>query len=55
MKFARREGAQLFLMTLGHGIKEEMREHADLVIDWLPEAEARQPDLPPEVRSAVSA
>lgn len=33
MKFARREGAQLFLVTLGHGIKEGMREHADLVID----------------------
>ena len=36
MKFARREGAQLFLVTLGHGIKESMREHADLVIDVLP-------------------
>ena len=36
MKFARREGAQLFLVTLGHGIKEGMREHADLVIDALP-------------------
>lgn len=33
MKFARREGAQLYLVTLGHGIKEGMREHADLVID----------------------
>lgn len=33
MKFARREGAQLFLVTLGHGVKEGMREHADLVID----------------------
>ncbi|MFO1378118.1 MAG: NYN domain-containing protein [Steroidobacteraceae bacterium] len=36
MKFARREGAQLFLITLGHGIKESMREHADLVIDTFP-------------------
>lgn len=36
MKFARREGAQLFLVTLGHGIKEGMREHADLVIDTYP-------------------
>jgi uncharacterized LabA/DUF88 family protein len=36
MKFARREGAQLFLVTLGHGIKDEMREHADLVVDTLP-------------------
>ena len=36
MKFARREGAQLFLVTLGHGIKDGMREHADLVIDKFP-------------------
>lgn len=36
MKFARREGAQLFLITLGHGIKDGMREHADLVIDMVP-------------------
>jgi len=36
MKFARREGAQLFLITLGHGIKDGMREHADLVIDAVP-------------------
>lgn len=36
MKFARREGAQLVLITLGHGIKEGMREHADLVIEDLP-------------------
>lgn len=56
MKFARREGAQLFLMTLGHGIKDEMREHADLVIDWLPLLEARQrPDPRQAIRTAVSA
>jgi uncharacterized protein (TIGR00288 family) len=36
MKFARREGAQLFLVTLGHGIRDAMREHADLVIDSFP-------------------
>ena len=36
MKFARREGAQLFLITLGHGIRDGMREHADLVIDSVP-------------------
>lgn len=35
MKFARREGAQMFLVTLGHGIKDGMREHADLVIESL--------------------
>jgi uncharacterized LabA/DUF88 family protein len=33
MKFARREGAQLFLVTLGHGVRDGMREHADLVIE----------------------
>ncbi len=36
MKFARREGAQLVLVSLGHGIKDGMREHADLVIDQFP-------------------
>jgi uncharacterized LabA/DUF88 family protein len=30
MKFTRREGAQLFLVTLGHTIRPEMHEHADL-------------------------
>ena len=33
MKFARREGAQLFLVTFGHSVTEEMREHADLMLD----------------------
>lgn len=33
MKFARREGAQLFLVTLGHGVKESMREHSDVMLD----------------------
>lgn len=32
MKFARREGAQLYLFTLGHGAKDEVIENADLVI-----------------------
>jgi uncharacterized LabA/DUF88 family protein len=36
MKFARREGAQLVLITLGHGIRDGLREHADLVIDQFP-------------------
>lgn len=36
MKFARREGAQLVLITLGHGIRDGLVEHADLVIDQLP-------------------
>lgn len=33
MKFARREGAQLYLFTLGHGTKDEMIANSDLVID----------------------
>jgi uncharacterized LabA/DUF88 family protein len=32
MKFARREGAQLFLVTLGHAVRPEMHEHADLAL-----------------------
>lgn len=36
MKFARREGAQLVLITLGHGIRDGLKEHADIVIDHLP-------------------
>lgn len=32
MKFARREGAQLHLFTLAHGVKEEMSENCDLLI-----------------------
>lgn len=33
MKFARREGTQVLLVTLGHGVKEPMRHHADVVLD----------------------
>lgn len=33
MKFARREGAQLFLAPIGHRIKDGMHEHADLILD----------------------
>ena len=36
MKFARREGAQLYLVTLGHNVVEAMREHADLLLDAAP-------------------
>ncbi|MCB2262055.1 MAG: NYN domain-containing protein [Candidatus Thiosymbion ectosymbiont of Robbea hypermnestra] len=32
MKFARREGAQLYLVTMGHSVREPMYEHADLVL-----------------------
>lgn len=33
MKFARREGAQLFLVALGAPIKEAMYEHSDLILE----------------------
>lgn len=33
MKFARREGAQLFLVTMGHNTKEDLLDHADLLLD----------------------
>lgn len=42
MKFARREGAQLFLVTLGHGVRAEMLEHADLVIEMTAERAKRR-------------
>lgn len=40
MKFARREGAQLLLFTLGHGVYDSMREHSDLVVDERPPKQA---------------
>lgn len=33
MKFARREGAQVYLFTLAHGTKDEMVANSDLVIE----------------------
>jgi uncharacterized LabA/DUF88 family protein len=33
MKFARREGAQLFLVPLDHPVKGDLFEHADVVLD----------------------
>lgn len=33
MKFARREGANLFLVTLGHNVKASMLEHSDILLD----------------------
>jgi len=33
MKFARREGVQLFLVTFGHGVRRDMLEHSDLLLD----------------------
>lgn len=32
MKFARREGAQLFLVSLGQNVKPSMHEHSDLML-----------------------
>jgi hypothetical protein len=34
MKFARREGAQLFLAPLRHRIRPTLYEHSDLVLDF---------------------
>lgn len=36
MKFARREGAEVYIVTLGHKIKDSMLEHSDLLIDLDP-------------------
>ncbi len=33
LKFARREGAQIFLVPLGHHLRPEMTEHSDLIIN----------------------
>ena len=33
MKFARREGAQLFLVPLGSRVTDDVREHCDLMLD----------------------
>jgi uncharacterized LabA/DUF88 family protein len=57
MKFARREGAQLFLITLGHGIRDGLREHADLVIESFPPvggAGSRLGSSPVEIESISS-
>lgn len=47
MKFARREGTQLVLVTLGHGVKDSMRHHADVLLsgtvaEWLTRLESTQ-------------
>lgn len=47
MKFARREGAQLFLAPLGHRIKETMYEHSDLVLQFEVPGPPIQPDQDP--------
>ena len=47
MKFARREGAQLYLAPLGHKIKETMYEHSDLVLQFEVPGPPIQPDPDP--------
>ena len=32
MKFARKEGIRIYLESLGHGVKRELKAHADLVL-----------------------
>lgn len=34
MKFARREGIHLALVTLGHNVHSDLIEHADLLLDF---------------------
>jgi uncharacterized LabA/DUF88 family protein len=45
MKFARREGAQLFLCPLGQKVKPAMREHCDLLLDATKPASTLVPSL----------
>ena len=33
MKFARREGVQFVVVTLGHGVHQDLLEHADFSLD----------------------
>jgi hypothetical protein len=55
MKFARRERAQLVLITLGRGIREGLKEHADIVIEQLPfdAPKAAALQFPPVVQATV--
>ncbi len=32
MKFARTEGLKIYLEAMGHGVRRELRAHADLVL-----------------------
>ena len=54
MKFARREGAQLFLVTLHHSVRADMLEHSDLVLD-LPARETFVAPADLVVRDATAA
>lgn len=55
MKFARKEGVQLFLAPLGHPIKDTMFDHADLVLDLLPRQILIDPDVPLSAAPAPAA
>jgi len=45
MKFARREGVQLYLVTLGHTVRAAMLEHSDLILDLPVEPAAMVPQV----------
>jgi uncharacterized LabA/DUF88 family protein len=47
MKFARREGAQVFLVSCGHALRPDMREHSDLLL----ELESHNQHLTPEIEA----
>ena|SRR5688572_1908396 len=44
LKFARREGLRVYLDTMGHGVRRDLKAHADQIIDAA---------LPPRVASTV--
>ena len=44
MKFARREGAQLFPVPLGHSIESGLKEHADLILDKITPPQLTAPE-----------
>ncbi len=46
-KFARREGIRVYLDHMGHGVRRELKVHADLVLPPPPRAKARE-NNPPE-------
>ncbi|MFN9471055.1 NYN domain-containing protein [Acidovorax sp.] len=54
MKFARREGAQLYLAPLGHKIKETMYEHSDLVLQLVVPGPPLVPQTEPAKIPAVA-
>jgi NYN domain len=45
MKFARREGVQVYLVTLGHAVRAAMLEHSDLVLELPVELAAMAPQV----------